>query len=125
MIADGLYTTVAGHHVEPHADGPSQGERPLLTLTEVAETEDGYAVLLLIDDHEPVRELRIRPLGIGQDEYVRLIELFRFLIRFAPRLHPGRKVHAPVEHVLRVRDGAQQLGLDHEVTVESHDGLEP
>src|SRR5512143_49953 len=125
MIADGLYAAVAGHHVESYADGPSQGERPLFALTEVAETEDGYAVLLLIDNHEPVRELRVRPLGIGQDEYVRLIELFRFFVRLAPRLHPRRKVRAPVEHVLRVRDGAQQMGLDHKVTVESHDGLEP
>src|ERR1700690_2952458 len=65
MVADGLDAAVAGYHVLAHSDGPGQGQGPLLALAEIPETEDGDAVLLLIDDHEPVRELGVRPVRIG------------------------------------------------------------
>ena len=77
IVADGLDAAVAGHHVQPHTDGPGQGEGPFLALAEIPETEDGDAVFLLVDDHEPVRELGVRPLGVRQHEDVRLVELLR------------------------------------------------
>ena len=67
---------MAGYHIVAHTHGPGQGQGTLFALAEISEPQDGDTVLRLIDNHAAMRKIRMRPVGVGKGDDIRLVELF-------------------------------------------------
>ena len=120
-----LQAAVAGRVAVAGGDAPGQGQGPLLQLAEVAQAQHRGAVLLRGEEREAQREVRVRPVGVGEEEDVAVGVRYPSGGRVARPvpLVVVLKVNHPVVEVVLVALRQEQVGLHHEVLVQPHVGV--